>query len=165
MHLGFHIFYFAIGLASFGLDYFLINAFRHEHYRIYYRYIAEYTELAELVIYITFLCIAIFISGQTIKEDKDVKDWQFVVDAFMVLATLESLARVFAMTILSIHIHPGKLDFMGLFLFMVLLYCVMKYGAIMAVGSGLRDLIHNSKPKPKSLYGAITISNPTMWHP
>eukprot|EP00826_Nyctotherus_ovalis_P043143 TRINITY_DN4514_c0_g1_i7.p1 TRINITY_DN4514_c0_g1~~TRINITY_DN4514_c0_g1_i7.p1 ORF type:complete len:161 (+),score=30.21 TRINITY_DN4514_c0_g1_i7:191-673(+) len=145
MHLIVQIFFTILGAGSAVLDYFMINCFRRDQVHMIYRYFGEYTEIAELVIYIMLLYISAFVQLGGIKTDLSKSVWRNVTTVFVIIGTLESLARLAALIILSIHIQPGKKDFMGLFLVIMILYLVMKYGLIFALGMGIDDNIKNVK--------------------
>ena len=145
MRLLIQILYVIMGIGSAVLDYFMIDSFKRDEVHKVYRYLGEYTEIAELVIYLMFLYIGIFVKIGGIKSATAKSTWTNVVTIFMILGVLESLLRLVALTILSIHIHPGKTDFMGLFLMLMILYLVMKYGIMLALGTGLNTTISNVK--------------------
>eukprot|EP00826_Nyctotherus_ovalis_P043144 TRINITY_DN4514_c0_g1_i9.p1 TRINITY_DN4514_c0_g1~~TRINITY_DN4514_c0_g1_i9.p1 ORF type:complete len:132 (+),score=11.67 TRINITY_DN4514_c0_g1_i9:191-586(+) len=108
MHLIVQIFFTILGAGSAVLDYFMINCFRRDQVHMIYRYFGEYTEIAELVIYIMLLYISAFVQLGGIKTDLSKSVWRNVTTVFVIIGTLESLARLAALIILSIHIQPGK---------------------------------------------------------
>lgn len=161
MHIIIQILYFLIGLGSCVLDYFMINYFRYDHYRAYYRYIAEYTEIGDLVVFIIFLLIGIFVECGLVKDIESMDDWTFTVRVFFAFSIILSLFRIFAMTNLAIHVHPGRIDFMGMFLVLVLLYVIMQFGISMGYAQGLIYRIEDLKDKLRKPHKPA----PITWFP
>ena len=145
MHFIIQIVYFVIAAGSCFLDYLMIKAFRVEQHRLWYKYVAEYTEVAELVICLIFLIIGIFVQCGLIKTYKSQSGWESIIFVFIYISIPLALIRMFAMTFLSIYVAPGIIDFMGIFLFMVLLYLIMKFGILLGYGLGVTYRIYEEK--------------------
>eukprot|EP00826_Nyctotherus_ovalis_P000594 TRINITY_DN0_c833_g1_i1.p1 TRINITY_DN0_c833_g1~~TRINITY_DN0_c833_g1_i1.p1 ORF type:complete len:176 (+),score=35.98 TRINITY_DN0_c833_g1_i1:28-528(+) len=162
MHILLQLLYFILAIVSVVLDYFMIAAFRHEHYRAWLRHLAEYTEIGELVVYFVFMVIGIFVEFGLLQTKDAQLGWVTTVNIFSGIVALLSLARIFAMTMLAINVHPGKTDFLGLFLVLVLLYLIMKYGIGLGYAEGLKYRIRHEKPKQPQPHREPV---PVSWYP
>ena len=154
MNILIQIVYFILAAGSCFLDYLMIKAFRVEQHSLWYKYVAEYTEVAELVICFVFLMIGAFLECGLIRTYKSQKDWETIVYIFIYISVPLALIRLFAMTFLCIYVAPGRIDFMGLFLFMVLLYFIMKFGILFGYGQGVTYRMYelDLEPAPKSQF-------------
>ena len=144
--------YAVIGIGSVIINYFIIKVFRPETHQDMYCYIAEYMEIAEFVIILMLLMIGVFVEMGGIKTHAAKNAWNMVTVTFLIMAALESLARIHSMVVLAAHIHPGKIDFMGLFLVMVLMYYILKFCVILAHAMGLHDKIMSIEIKTTQYY-------------
>ena len=149
--------YAAMGIGSVLLDYFIIEAFHPDIHQDVYHYMAEYMEIAELVVILMLVAIGIFVEMGGIKTLRAKTTWEWAIHAFMTISALETLARLVAMTILSIHVQPGKIDFMGLFVVIILFYFVLKFTVVLAHSSGLYDKIESIKPPKEYTYQAMPV--------
>ena len=137
--------YAAIGIGSCILDYFIIKAFIPDVHQSAYIYMCEYSEILELVFIIVDLAIGAFVEMAMKWTEKARKAWNDVVILFFWLTAIESLFRIFGATIMSIHVHPGQLDFMGLFVVIVLMYFLLKFAVMLNLTMGLHDTIEKKK--------------------
>ena len=143
------IIYFAIGISTNIFDHFIVRAFHPDVHQDIYHFMADYAVIAEIVVYLMLLAIGIFTECGGIHSIKPKTAWQNAVTVFMTIGILESLARLHSMLVLAGHVHPGKIDFVGLFVVMVVAYHLLQFFALQQMGSGLYDFIESKgKPKP-----------------
>ena len=164
----YQVLYSAICIASTVLDYFIYRAFVRDIHHSLYLDISEYTDIGEGVLSIIMLLIGLIVEMGVIKTNTQKSTWKTIVVIIFVVISLESIARVTAMTIVSIHIHPGKIDFMGLFVMMTLEYYIVKFAAVLQFNMGLLDKIEAIKPSVNEFtpypyfmpYQALSTSEP-----
>ncbi len=149
------VIYALLGIGSTVLDYYIYSAFVKDYHHTVYIQVAEYSDIAEGVFCLLLLIIGLLVEMGHVATDASKKTWIIVADIIYTLAFIESAARITAMTFVSIHIHPGKIDFMGLFVVMVILYFLLKLCVIMQQYVGLVDRIQSYKPAAISAFAYI----------
>ena len=143
--------YAAFGMGSAILDYFIIKAFIPDVHQSVYIYMCEYSEIMELVFIIVDLAIGAFVEMAQKWTAKAKKAWEDTVLVFFSLTCVEALFRIFGATIMGIHVHPGQLDFMGLFVVILLMYFLLKFCIMLALTFGLYEAIQVKKISLPSL--------------
>lgn len=131
----------AIGLAANLLDHYIVQAFQPDTHQDIYHYMADYIGILESVIIMVLIAIGIFVENGGIKTLKAKVAWGDTVTAFLVITIIHSLARIHSMVVLCIHTHPGKLDFVGLFFLITMMYYVLRFTVVLAHGTGLHAKI------------------------
>eukprot|EP00831_Metopus_contortus_P000206 TRINITY_DN10080_c0_g1_i1.p1 TRINITY_DN10080_c0_g1~~TRINITY_DN10080_c0_g1_i1.p1 ORF type:complete len:200 (-),score=21.96 TRINITY_DN10080_c0_g1_i1:223-822(-) len=134
---------FAVG--STVLDYFIYRAFLPDVHHDRHLIIAEYTDVGEGVLSVLMLLIGMIIEMGLVKTQSGKTTWKVIVNIFWVISMVEALIRILSMTVVSIHIHPGELDFMGLFVVHVLCYYTLKYMVVLQQFIGLLNQIEKIK--------------------
>jgi len=159
MEIYIQIIYFLMGLASCVLDYFMVTAFHPDYHQDTYRFMAEYAEIAEFVIYLMYLAIGIFAEMGGIHNKKSKTAWMNGVTTFFVIGAIATVARIHSFLMLSIHIHPGKLDFMGVFVVLMILYQLLKFSMLIAYSTGVHDRINSFNP-PNEEFAFVQVQRP-----
>ncbi len=131
------ILYVAFNIASTVLDYFIYSAFvKEEHHRTYLE-VSEYTDYAEAALCVFLAVVGLLAEVGSINTAANKSTWLVVVKLTFAVMFIESVSRIFCMSMAAIHIHPGKLDFMGLFLLILLFYYILKLVLMMQLAMGL----------------------------
>ena len=140
--------YAAFGIGLTVLDFYIYQAFIPDIHHSVYIDISTATDKAEGIGILAALVLGLVIEANE-KQDVNLKACLHISAVILYVAlSLESLARILSMTIVSIHVHPGKIDFLGLFVVMVLCYFVLKFAIIIQHMSGLLDRINSIKASP-----------------
>lgn len=132
-----------ISLGANVLDYLIVTAFTPESHLELYYYILYYIAIADAVVAVGLVAIGLFVESGGITTADAKTTWGNVVTAVIVITVLYSLARAHSIMVLAIHVQPGKLDFMGLFTMMTMLYFVMRFTVVLAHGTGLHSRIES----------------------
>ena len=138
--------YAIINIGSYALDYFIYQGFVKDYHHTEYIQVSEYTDLAEAVIAFLLLILGLFVEMGKITTDAHKKTWVLILTIIDNLMIIEASIRTGCMTIVSIHIHPGKIDFMGLFTLMIIMYFLLKMTTMMQLIAGLSERIESYKP-------------------
>eukprot|EP01022_Parablepharisma_sp_SALTPOND_P033341 TRINITY_DN88515_c0_g1_i1.p1 TRINITY_DN88515_c0_g1~~TRINITY_DN88515_c0_g1_i1.p1 ORF type:complete len:234 (-),score=5.77 TRINITY_DN88515_c0_g1_i1:110-766(-) len=140
------IIYAIIGIASTVLDHFIYGAFVKDYHHSIYIDLSQYTDYGEAGVCLILVIIGLFTEMGHFKTDAQKKTWVTVVDVLYTLAFMESVVRATSMTMVAIHVHPGKIDFMGLFVVITIFYFILKLMVIVQLATGLADRIKTYKP-------------------
>ncbi len=123
--------YALIGVGATVLDFYIYQAFEPDVHHSVYITISSYSDKGEGVALFFALIIGFVAESGAIKTASIKTCVATLCTILFVVFIIESLVRVTSMTVVSIHVHPGKLDFMGLFVMLVLLYFTLKFAVVM----------------------------------
>ena len=143
MNIVYQLIYAAIGIGLTVLDFYIYKAYVPDVHHSIYIDISTITDSAEGVALFIALLIGVIVESGIIKTHSSKQCFVSICWIMFAAITLESLARITSMTIVSIHVHPGKIDFLGLFVLINMEYFILKYSVIMHHMFGLIDKVNS----------------------
>jgi len=141
---------FGIGLTM--LDFYIYKAFVPDVHHSVYIDISTMSDKGEGIGILAVIFIGLGVESTLIKNQAQKNFWLGACDFIMAAFIIESIVRAVAMTVVSIHIHPGKLDFLGLFVVLILFYYILKATAVCQHVVGLHDRISKIVIKSNETY-------------